>query len=102
MDGKGLKPPVEPHLERPRADAVLDTVGFYCPVPVIKTAAKIREMAPGQVLEVLSDDRVILLDMPAWCRSAGHEYVGHVEDDGEIHLFIRKTGRNGGATGQER
>ena len=77
----------------PRPDEILDTVGFYCPVPIIKTAAKIREMQQGQVLEVLSDDRVILVDMPAWCKSCGHEYLGHRLKGGEIHLFVRKAGR---------
>ena len=79
MDGKGRKAAREPLPGRPGADLVLDTVGFYCPVPIVKTAARVREMAPGQVLEVLSDDRVILVDMPAWCRAAGHEYMGQVE-----------------------
>ena len=72
------------------ADERLDTVGFFCPVPIIKTAARIRGMKSGAVLEVLSDDRVILVDMPNWCRSAGHEYLGHHEEGREIHLFVRK------------
>ena len=83
-------------LQRPKVDGVLDAVGFFCPVPIIRTSARIREMARGQVLEVLSDDRVILVDMPAWCASAGHEYLGHCEEGGEIHVFLRKSGRTGG------
>lgn len=72
-------------------DERLDTVGLYCPIPIIKTQARMRTMEEGQILEVLSDDRVILLDMPAWCRSTGNEYLGHHEVDGEIHLLVRKT-----------
>jgi len=102
MELKGQKAAREPQSERPGADLVLDTVGFYCPVPIIKTSAQIREMMPGQVLEVLSDDRVILVDMPAWCRSAGHDYVGHVEEEGEIHLFVRKVGRNASGAVREK
>jgi len=78
---------------RLQADRRLDTVGLYCPVPIIKTAARIREMQPGEVLEVISDDRVILLDMPAWCLSAGHEFLGQFEEGGEIRLFVKKLGR---------
>jgi TusA-related sulfurtransferase len=77
----------------PDPDTVLDTVGLYCPVPIIKTAARIRQMQRGQILEVLSDDRVIQVDMPAWCRSTGHELLGHYERDGEYHFFVRKKGR---------
>ena len=92
MERRVRKPGARPLLERPRPDRVVDTVGFYCPVPIIKTSAAVRGMAVGQVLEVLSDDRVILVDMPAWCASAGHEYMGHFEEEGEVHLFLRKLG----------
>ena len=93
MDPVSHKPVTRPLSGGPRPDRVLDTVGFYCPVPIIKTSAAVRTMAAGQVLEVVSDDRVILVDMPAWCVSAGHEYVGHFEEEGEVHLFLRKLGR---------
>ena len=72
------------------ADELIDTVGLYCPVPIIRTAERIRMMPAGRTLEVLSDDRVILIDLPAWCRSTGHDYLGHRTDGGEIRLFVRK------------
>jgi len=75
----------------PSSDERLDTVGFFCPIPIIKTAARVRTMQLGKVLEVIADDRVILVDLPNWCRGAGQEYLGHREDSGELHLFLRKT-----------
>lgn len=71
-------------------DAVIDTVGLFCPVPIIRTSERIRRMQAGQVLEVLSDDRVILIDLPAWCRSRGHAYLGSRRQGSEYHLFVRK------------
>jgi tRNA 2-thiouridine synthesizing protein A len=73
-----------------RSDAVLDTVGLYCPLPIIKTAERMKTLRAGAVLEVLSDDRVILVDMPAWCRSTRNEYLGAQPDGPEYHLFVRK------------
>lgn len=73
-----------------RPDDTLDTVGLYCPVPIIKTAERVKTLAPGQVLEVLSDDRVILIDMPAWCKSTGNEYLGSRRKDGEYQVYLRK------------
>ncbi len=73
-----------------RADEVIDAVGLYCPVPIIRTAERIKRMAAGGILKVLSDDRVILIDMPAWCRSTGHEYLGHAQNGREYHLFVKK------------
>jgi len=78
-----------------QADEVLDTVGLYCPLPIIKTAERIRRMESGRVLEVVSDDRVILIDMPAWCRSTGHEYLGHAQQGAEYRLFVRKSAGRG-------
>jgi tRNA 2-thiouridine synthesizing protein A len=75
------------------ADEVLDTVGLYCPVPILKTAERIQRMEAGRTLAILSDDRVILIDMPAWCRSNGHEYLGHREEGREYRLFVRKAPR---------
>lgn len=73
-----------------KGDLVLDTVGLYCPVPIIKTSERVRQMAPGQVIEVLSDDRVILADMPAWCLSTGHEYLGYRQAQEGWQLFVRR------------
>jgi len=79
------------------ADEWIDTVGLYCPVPIIRTAERLRKMGAGRTLEILSDDRVILIDMPAWCRSTGNDYLGHRQERGEYRLFVRKA-RQGGFT----
>lgn len=78
------------------ADEILDTVGLYCPVPILKTAERIRRMEAGRTLGILSDDRVILVDMPAWCRSMGHDYLGYRQEGEEYRLFVRKARRTGG------
>ncbi len=71
-------------------DEVLDCVGLACPMPIFKTANRIKEMQPGQVLEVQSDDGGIRKDMPAWCNKTGHEYLGLIETGGEYRVFVRK------------
>ncbi len=72
------------------ADEVLDTVGLYCPIPIIRTAERIKRLDGGAVLEVISDDRVILIDMPAWCRSTGNSFLGSRQDGDEFRLLVRK------------
>jgi TusA-related sulfurtransferase len=73
-----------------KPDAVLDTVGLACPMPILKTSNRIKELQEGQVLEVQSDDGGIEKDMPAWCKLTGHEYLGHAKEDGEYRVFVRK------------
>ena len=71
-------------------DDVLDCVGLACPIPIFKTSNKIKEMHPGQVLEVLSDDDGIVKDMPAWCKMTGNEYLGLAKRNGEYHAYVEK------------
>jgi TusA-related sulfurtransferase len=73
-----------------KPDVVLDCVGLACPMPIFKTANKIKEMQAGQVLEVQSDDDGIKMDMPAWCRKTGHEFLGLVKEGEEYRVFVRK------------
>ena len=75
-------------------DVTLDTLGLFCPMPLIKTSKKIKELVVGQVLEVVSDDEGIKKDMPAWCETTGHEYLGLEEESngGAIHYkaYVKK------------
>jgi tRNA 2-thiouridine synthesizing protein A len=77
--------------DKMKADKNLDCMGLYCPMPIVKTAQKIKELKTGEVLEVVADDKGIKLDMPAWCKTTGHECLGMEEKDGEIHVYVKKT-----------
>jgi len=79
MDVNAIKP-----------DRILDCVGLSCPMPILKTGQKIKEMEIGQILEVQADDEGIERDMPVWCKKTGHEYLGLKKDNGEYHVYIRK------------
>jgi tRNA 2-thiouridine synthesizing protein A len=80
----------QPMKEKIEASAVLDTFGLLCPMPIIKTAAKIREMKNGDVLKVLSDDPGVQEDLPAWCITSGNQLVLLEEIGSEFHAYIRK------------
>ena len=73
-----------------KADSSLDCVGLYCPMPIVKTAQKIKELKTGQVLEVVADDKGIKQDIPAWCKATGHEFLGVEEEGGEIKVYVKK------------
>ena len=36
-----------------QADVKLDTLGYFCPMPIILTSKKIKELTTGQVLETV-------------------------------------------------
>ncbi len=73
-----------------KADATLDCTGLYCPMPIIETTDKMRELEIGQVLEILADDKGIKSDMPAWCESTGNEFLGIEEEDGEYKVYVKR------------
>lgn len=73
------------------ADLTLDTLGLFCPIPVILTSKKIKQMEINQVLEVLSDDEGIKKDMPAWCKSSGNEFLDLVQKGKVFKVYVRKT-----------
>lgn len=74
-----------------RADQTLDCYGLLCPMPIIQTAKKIQEMRIGEILEVVSTDKGIREDMPAWCRQTGQEFLGIEENDDVFKAYVKKT-----------
>jgi tRNA 2-thiouridine synthesizing protein A len=76
-----------------KADKSLDCMGLYCPMPIVKTADKMKELKAGEILEVLADDKGIKQDMPAWCQTTGNECLGIEEGGGEIRVYVKKTGK---------
>ena len=73
-----------------KADQSIDCVGLYCPMPIIKTAEKIKQLKQGEVLEVVADDKGIKQDMPAWCQATGHTLLGIEEEGNEIKVYVEK------------
>ena len=63
-------------MTTPEPAVVVDCLGRPCPVPVIELARAVPAVPVGAVVEVLSDDPAARLDVPAWCRMRGQEYVG--------------------------
>jgi len=76
--------------ERTVPDETLDTLGLCCPVPVWETAKRIRSMAPGGVIEVLSDDEGVEEDFPAWCARTGNALLALTNEGGVYRALIRK------------
>ena len=66
----------------------LDARRMFCPMPVIRTQDKIKELNNGDTLEVVSTDPGALNDIPAWCRINGHKVLQTRETDDEVFVSI--------------
>ena len=72
-------------------DLELDCRDQLCPMPVIELARRIGEVEPGQVVAVVADDSAARVDVAAWCRMRGQEYVGEqTADDGTPAYLVRR------------
>lgn len=69
----------------------VDCRGQRCPLPVIHLARRVTDVATREVIAVAADDPAARIDIPAWCRMRGHEFVGEaVEPDGVPAYLVRR------------
>lgn len=72
-------------------DLELDCRGMLCPLPIIELGRRYAEVPVGGVVAVVAEDPAARVDVPAWCRLRGQEYVG--EDsaaDGVSRYLVRR------------
>lgn len=68
----------------------LDACGLFCPEPVMLLHNKIREIAVGEVIEVIATDPSTTRDIPKFCTFLGHQLVSQEEKDKKYHYCIKK------------
>ena len=69
-----------------------DLVYRACPMHLLEPMELIKDLEPGQVLEILTDYDGALEDIPAWCAKHGQEFMAISEDacDDCHKLYIKK------------
>ncbi len=70
---------------------VLDTKGFNCPLPVLKTRRALKNVPVGETLTVLATDPASVIDFRHFCATTGHELVERAEAEGVFTYVIRRT-----------
>lgn len=69
----------------------LDTSGLLCPEPVMMLHNKIRDMATGDVVEVIATDPSTTRDVPKFCTFLNHSLLHQEEREKTYHYFIQKS-----------
>ncbi|TGB02841.1 sulfurtransferase TusA family protein [Halobacillus salinus] len=75
-----------------KTDFSLDAKGLACPMPIVKTKKTMKDIEAGQVLEVLATDQGSKADLAAWAKSAGHQFLGTIEEGEVLKHYVRKSG----------
>ena len=68
----------------------LDLKGLSCPLPIIKTAKAMKELAPGQLVEVFATDPGSVPDFKAWAKVTGNSLVESSQEGGIFHFVLKK------------
>jgi tRNA 2-thiouridine synthesizing protein A len=71
------------------ADKTFDYTGMKCPMPVLKTKKELKNLATGQVIEVIADDVGAKKDIPSLLNKSGDELV-EVKEEGSNIIFVIK------------
>lgn len=72
------------------ADASLDCIGLYCPIPIARTREEIDKLEVGQVLEVEADDPAAEEDIKRWAKHTEHEILSFKKEGKILHFMIKK------------
>jgi len=74
------------------ANHQLDVRHLLCPMPVIRTQDKVKQLSAGDTLEIYCTDPGVKEDIPCWCRINGHELLEIREQNNEIIVIIEVKG----------
>jgi len=69
---------------------LVDVRGVRCPDHIKFLMAKIRQLEPGEVVELLTRDPEVELDVQTWLSRTGHIFKGSVHEEGAIRIYVAK------------
>ncbi|MCX7890467.1 MAG: sulfurtransferase TusA family protein [Rhodobacteraceae bacterium] len=76
-------------------DAEIDARGLLCPLPVLKAQKRLRSMPAGALLRLVATDPASWVDVPHFCRAAGHDLVA-AEEAGDVRIYLIRAGGGAG------
>jgi tRNA 2-thiouridine synthesizing protein A len=68
----------------------LDLKGLSCPIPIVRTAKAMKQLAPGQLVEVFATDPGSVPDFKAWSKATGNPLLESGEDGGVYRFLLKK------------
>ncbi len=71
------------------ADHVLDARGLNCPLPILRAKKALKDVPPGEVLEITATDPGAVADFQAFCRTTGNELLESTATGKEFRFRIR-------------
>ena len=70
-------------------DDIVDVRRMTCPMPLLKTRNKIREMASGKILKIIGDFKPAIKNLKQFLDKEGHEILQINDDNTEFFILIK-------------
>jgi len=67
---------------------ILNARRLLCPLPVIRTQDKVKQLKAGDQLKVICTDPGVMQDIPTWCRINGHKVLETSSGDHEYIIIL--------------
>jgi len=69
---------------------VLDTKGLKCPLPVLRARKALKDVAAGDLLQVLATDPGAVKDFAHFCETTGFLLLECLWEGNELRITLRK------------
>ncbi len=73
-------------------DLRVNVCGMCCPVPLIQLAQTIKNLRPGQTLEITGNDPIFESAVHNFCQSNGHTILEESSGDNHSLSYLIKVG----------
>ena len=70
------------------ANQQVDARGLTCPLPVLKLRKALKDVKPGQTVEMFATDPGTLGDVPHFCETSGYELLESGSDEADAYRFV--------------
>ena len=77
-----------------KPDIILDCIGLFCPMPILKVREGIDKLNENQILELIADDPAAEEDLKYFAKTTGNELIQIKREGDALHFLIRKKEKN--------
>ncbi|MBI5448346.1 MAG: sulfurtransferase TusA family protein [Gammaproteobacteria bacterium] len=72
-------------------DQELDALALVCPLPLLYAKRKLKTMAVGEVLKVITRDPSSVIDFRTYTSVSGHVLLSYEEKDSVFVFYVQKS-----------
>lgn len=71
-------------------EEAINLCSLVCPMPVLKTKKALAKLAPGEILEVVTDDPHAVGDLALFAKQSGHLLLSQISEGNTTRHRIQK------------